>query len=386
MSLIETTQSPGVPVLPHTLRLGAVHLTVAGLDRSVAWYQRSLGLRVHARESAHAELGDGVETVVVLREDPQARPVGRHAGLFHYALLYPTREELARAAVRLAQTRTAIQGASDHGTHEAIYLADPDGNGIELAWDRDRDAWPAGLGYERGPAPLDFDSLLDTVAGEPPTELVGEGLRMGHLHLHVGDIERALAFYRDLLGLELQAHLGSAAFLAAGGYHHHLGINVWNGRGVDGPPPHTAGLRRWTVQLPTDAAVAELRERLVAAGEGAEPVDGGFELRDPWGTALAVVSTAATGLRSAASVPTGKPSPYLKQLAKHFRHKLDVRFEDHEAVIPFAFGHAELRAGEGELHLTAFAQTPAGLSRVEQVIGSHLERFGRRDELVVRWK
>jgi catechol 2,3-dioxygenase len=386
MSLIETTQSPGVPVLPNTLRLGAVHLTVAGLDRSVAWYQRSLGLRVHARERAHAELGDGVETVVVLREDPQARPVGRHAGLFHYALLYPTREELARAAVRLAQTRTAIQGASDHGTHEAIYLADPDGNGIELAWDRDRDAWPAGLGYERGPAPLDFDSLLDTVAGEPPTELVGEGLRMGHLHLHVGDIERALAFYRDLLGLELQAHLGSAAFLAAGGYHHHLGINVWNGRGVDGPPPHTAGLRRWTVQLPTDAAVAELRERLVAAGEGAEPVDGGFELRDPWGTALAVVSTAATGLRSAASVPTGKPSPYLKQLAKHFRHKLDVRFEDHEAVIPFAFGHAELRAGEGELHLTAFAQTPAGLSRVEQVIGSHLERFGRRDELVVRWK
>ena len=385
MSLIETTQSPGVPVLPNTLRLGAVHLTVAGLDRSVAWYQRSLGLRVHARERAHAELGDGVETVVVLREDPQARPAGRHAGLFHYALLYPTREELARAAVRLAQTRTAIQGASDHGTHEAIYLADPDGNGIELAWDRDRDAWPAGLGYERGPAPLDFDSLLDTVAGEPPTELVGEGLRMGHLHLHVGDIERALAFYRDLLGLELQAHLGSAAFLAAGGYHHHLGINVWNGRGVDGPPPHTAGLRRWTVQLPTDAAVAELRERLVAAGEGAEPVDGGFELRDPWGTALAVVSTAATGLRSVASVPTGKPSPYLKQLAKHFRHKLDVRFDDHEAVIPFAFGHAELRAGEGELHLSAFAQTPAGLSRVEQVIGSHLERFGRRDELVVRW-
>ena len=385
MSLIETTQSPGIPVLPTTLRLGAVHLTVADLDRSLAWYQRSLGLRVHARENAHAELGDGVETVLVLREDPQARPAGRHAGLFHYALLYPTREELARAAVRLAQTRTAIQGASDHGTHEAIYLADPDGNGIELAWDRDRDAWPAGLGYERGPAPLDFDSLLDTVAGDPPTDLVGEGLRTGHLHLHVGDIERALAFYRDLLGLELQADLGSAAFLAAGGYHHHLGINVWNGRGVDGPPPHTAGLRRWTVQLPTDADVAELRRRAERGGQSVEGVDGGFEVRDPWGTALAVVSTAATGLRSAAAVSTAKPSPYLKQLAKHFRHKLDVRFDDHDAVIPFAFGHAELHAGEGELHLNAFAQTPAGLARVEQVIGSHLERFGRRDELVVSW-
>ena len=116
---------------------------------------------------------------------------------------------------------------------------------------------------------------------------------MGHLHLHVGDVERALAFYRDLLGFELQADLGSAAFLSAGGYHHHLGINVWNGPGVDGPPPHTAGLRRWTVQLPTDADVAELRERLGGRRQAVEPVDGGFEVRDPWGTAIAVVSTAA---------------------------------------------------------------------------------------------
>jgi catechol 2,3-dioxygenase len=294
MTLIETTQPTASPALPNTLRLGAVHLTVADLDRSIAWYQRSLGLRVHAHEIAHAELGDGTETVVVLHADAQARPAGRHAGLFHYALLYPTREELARATVRLAQTRTAIQGASDHGTHEAIYLADADGNGIELAWDRDRDAWPAGLGYDRGPAPLDFDSLLDTVEGEPPADFAGDGLRMGHLHLHVGDVERALAFYRDLLGFELQADLGSAAFLSAGGYHHHLGINVWNGRGVDGPPPHTAGLRRWTVQLPTDADVRELRDRIAAVGQAVEPVEGGFEVRDPWGTAMAVVSTAAT--------------------------------------------------------------------------------------------
>ena len=118
---------------------------------------------------------------------------------------------------------------------------------------------------------------------------------MGHLHLHVGDVERALAFYRDLLGFELQADLGSAAFVSAGGYHHHLGVNVWNGRGVDGPLPHTAGLRRWTVQLPTDADVAELRERLVVAGEQAALVEGGFEVRDPWGTTMAVVSIGASG-------------------------------------------------------------------------------------------
>src|SRR5205085_10026154 len=165
-----------------------VHLRVSDVERSTGWYQRSLGLRVHRLEPPHAELGDGTTTVLVLTEDPAAVPAGRHAGLYHYALLYPAREELARAALRLAATRTPIQGASDHGTHEAIYLADLDGNGIELAWDRDRARWPTGLGYDRGPAALDFDSLLATVQGEAPAREVGEGLRMGHLHLHVGDI------------------------------------------------------------------------------------------------------------------------------------------------------------------------------------------------------
>src|SRR3954463_5237755 len=245
--------------LPAALRLGAVDLTVADLDRAVAWYQRALGLRVHAQDVGVAELGDGTETLVILHEDAQARPSGRHAGLYHYALLYPSREELARAAIRLAATGTPIQGASDHRTHEAIYLPDADGNGIELAWDRAREHWPAGLGYDRGPAPLDFDSLLATVEGEARSAQIGEGLRMGHLHLHVGDIEEGLRFYRDVLGFELQANLGSAAFVSAGGYHHHLGFNVWNGRGVGPAPEHTAGLRHWTVLLPTDADVAAVR-------------------------------------------------------------------------------------------------------------------------------
>ena len=290
MNLIYTPQPAIAPALPNTLRLAAVHLTVADLDRAVAWFERSLGLRVHARGIACAELGDGQEVIVVLHEDSTARPAGRHAGLYHYALLYPTREELARAAVRLTRTRTPIQGASDHGTHEAIYLPDADGNGIELAWDRDREQWPLGLGYDRGPAPLDLESLLNTVVGEEPTDVVAEGLRVGHLHLHVGDIEEALAFYRDILGFEVQAHLGSAAFVSAGGYHHHLGLNVWNGQGVVGPPPHTAGLRRWTVHLPTDADVTDLGERIAAAGWAVEQIDGGLEVRDPWGIPLAVVT------------------------------------------------------------------------------------------------
>src|SRR3954465_1795078 len=153
MSLTHPSHEPGAGArLPDALRLGPVQLTVADVDGAVAWYQHALGLRVHAHEATTAELGDGTETVVVLHEGAQARAPGRHAGLYHYALLYPTREELARAAVRLATTRTPIQGASDHGTHEAIYLAAPDGNGIELAADRARDAWPEGLGYAGGPA------------------------------------------------------------------------------------------------------------------------------------------------------------------------------------------------------------------------------------------
>lgn len=291
MSLIDThSDSRPRASLPATLRLGAVHLTVADVDRSVAWYQQALGLRVHRHDPTEAELGDGTETVVVLREDAQARPAGRHAGLYHYALLHPSREELARAALRLSATRTPIQGASDHRTHEAIYLPDIDGNGIELAADRPREQWPSGLGYDRGPAPLDFDNLLATVAGEEPTAHVGPGLRMGHLHLHVGGIDEGLAFYRDVIGFEPQANLGSAAFVSAGGYHHHLGFNIWNGPGVGPAPAHTVGLRRWTVELERDADVAAVRARVEDAGIATDAVDRGFLVRDPWQTAVAFVA------------------------------------------------------------------------------------------------
>ena len=288
-----TPAGPGTVALPAALRLGAVHLTVSQLDRSVAWYQHALGLRVHAHDASTADLGDGAETVLVLHEDAQARPAGGHAGLYHYALLYPTREELARAALRLSATRTPIDGASDHRTHEAIYLPDPDGNGIELAADRPRDAWPEDLGYARGPAPLDFEALMATIAGEPPVQQVGAGLRMGHLHLHVGDVERAVGFYRDVLGFELQANLGSAAFLSAGGYHHHVAVNVWRGPGVGPAPAHAAGLRHWTVELPAAADVAAVRERVERAGLAAEPRDRGFLVRDPWDIALVFQTGAA---------------------------------------------------------------------------------------------
>jgi catechol 2,3-dioxygenase len=277
-------------VLPATLRLGPVHLTVTSLDRSVEWYETALGLRLQRRDAGEAELGDGGVTVVHLHEDADAEPAGRHAGLYHYALLFPSREELARAVLRVSAAQAPVQGLSDHGTHEAIYLPDPDGNGIELAADRPRDRWPTEP-YGHGPAPLDLNALLATVEGGAPSPVVGDGLRVGHMHLHVGDIADALEFYCDVLGFELQFNLGTAAFVSAGGYHHHVGLNVWKGQGVGPPPPHTVGLEHWTVELPSADDVGDVRTRVERAGYEAESTAGGFRVLDPWKLAVMFVST-----------------------------------------------------------------------------------------------
>jgi catechol 2,3-dioxygenase len=276
------TESPAV--LPATLRLGAVHLTVSDLDRSAAFYEDAIGLKVHRREAGEAAMGVGEEDILVLVEEPNARRAGRHAGLYHYALLYPSREELAQAALRLAATETRIQGASDHGTHEAIYLPDPDGNGIELAADRPRDQWPMPLEYSGGPHPLDLDDLLAAAEGDLRPK-AGSGLAVGHVHLHVGDLDEGLRFYRDVLGFELITLIpGAAAFVAAGGYHHHLGFNIWRGQGVPAVPEGRVGLRHWTVVLPDREEVDAVRERVQKTGLEAEDHEGGgFLARDPWG-------------------------------------------------------------------------------------------------------
>jgi len=272
------------PRLPDTLRLGAVHLTVSSLDRSVGFYENSLGLRLHRREDGVAAMGVGDEDLLVLYEEPGARRAGRHAGLYHYALLFPSREELARAVMRLGATKTPVQGASDHGTHEAVYLPDPDGNGIELAADRPRERWLRPLDYAGGPHRLDTDDLLATVEGEEASPEIGPGLVVGHVHLHVGDLQRGLGFYRDTLGFELMTFMpGAAAFVSAGGYHHHLGFNVWRGEGVPPVPEGRVGLRHWTVVLEDAEDVAAVGERVRAAGIAGEEREGGLLVRDPWG-------------------------------------------------------------------------------------------------------
>jgi catechol 2,3-dioxygenase len=292
-----TGPAPSPPRLPAMLRLGAVHLTVTDLDRSVDFYESIIGLRVHHREDGVVTMGVGDEDLLILYGEPSARRAGRHAGLYHYALLYPSRQELARAALRLAATQTPIQGASDHGTHEAIYLPDPDGNGIELAADRPRELWPRPLEYAGGPHPLDLDGLLATIAGEEPRRKASPGLVVGHVHLHVGNLERGLGFYRDVLGFELMTFIpGAAAFVSAGGYHHHLGFNIWRGQGVPPVPEGRVGLRHWTVVLDDPEEVAAVRERIRAAGIATEEREGGFLVRDPWG--LAVVFATAQSLEA----------------------------------------------------------------------------------------
>src|SRR5215510_6090357 len=191
------TSPAAAPTLAATTRLGATHLTVSDLDRSLRFYQDAIGLRVHSHEDGRAALGAGGEDVLVLIEEPGAARAGRHAGLYHVALLYPSREELAFAVDRLIRTRTPVEGMSDHGTHEAIYLPDPDGNGLELAADRPREAWPELTAYGIGPQALDVRALY-AQAGEPRRQ--AEDVRTGHLHLHVGDLEAARAFYRDVVG------------------------------------------------------------------------------------------------------------------------------------------------------------------------------------------
>jgi catechol 2,3-dioxygenase len=288
-----STQTAHAPSLPATLRLGVVHLTVSDLDRSLAFYADGLGLQVIRRSGEEAALGGDAagEPLLVLHAQADAVRAGRHAGLYHVALLHSSRLELARTALRLASNRTMIDGASDHGISEALYLSDPDGNGVELYADRPRDVWPDlsdTSWLSNGPAPLDVHGLLGLVAGEEPRASIDPALVVGHLHLHVGDVARGLAFYRDVLGFDLMTDVGSAAFTSAGGYHHHVAFNVWRGRGVPAAPAGTVGLRHWTVVLATQAEVDAVRARVEAAGLALEPHgDGGFLTRDPWDIVIA---------------------------------------------------------------------------------------------------
>ena len=281
------TVSPSAPPIAAATTMGAVHLTVAELERSLAHYE-AIGLRVFERDRQRASLGAGEAELLVLVEEPGASPAHGHTGLYHFALRLPDRASLARWLAHAARERIPLQGLSDHFVSEAIYLADPDGHGIEIYWDRPRELWEGEVGTRMTTMPLDVQDLvaeLDDLASEPFGGLP-PGTDMGHVHLRVASVPATIEFYRDVLGLQLMADLPGAAFFGAGGYHHHIGSNAWESRGASPPPPGAAALRHATVVLPDRPERDRVIAQVAQSGQEPEPHRAGALVRDPSGNAL----------------------------------------------------------------------------------------------------
>ena len=276
--------------LPAEARLGAIRLRAGDAERLRDFYETTIGLRTLGTADGVTSLGANGEALVELLADPDApsRPP-RTTGLFHLALLVPTRADLARTLRRVAGSGGRLSGASDHLVSEALYLSDPEGNGIELYRDRPRDEWPlSGDSVEMATIPLDLENLLAEPGGEKADETMPAGTTLGHVHLQVADLDPAEAFWVDTLGLDVTARAyPGALFTSAGGYHHHVGLNTWAGVGAPSPPEGARGLARFEVVLPDAVAVDAAAERLSHMGE-VERVDGGVLAADPSGNAVLV--------------------------------------------------------------------------------------------------
>lgn len=264
--------------------IGHVHLTVANLERALAFYQQIIGLQLRRREGQTAYLGAGGADLLLLTEQPGARPVAGVTGLYHFAILTPSRLALAQSLRRLAESQTPLQGFADHGVSEAIYLADPDGNGIEIYRDRPRAEWPRrDQELAMVSDPLDVNGILAELGPQPkPWAGLAPETIIGHVHLHVSTIPPAEAFYCDVIGFDLMQRFGSSAsFVSAGGYHHHLGFNTWAGVNAPPPPADAVGLRYFTINLPDAAALAAVVKHIEQGGVTFNQKDGLIFLRDP---------------------------------------------------------------------------------------------------------
>lgn len=265
-------------------RLGAVQLTVSNLEHSLAFYQQVLGFQVHDQSDGRANLGASGEDILQLVELRNARHVTHHSGLYHFAVLTPSRLALAKVLRNLVEYGVPI-GGSDHLVSEAIYFSDLDGNGIEVYRDRPRQEWK----YENGQVvmgslPLDYQGILRELPVEPDNE-TWQGLEptttLGHMHLHVAHLPPTLHFYRDVVGFDLIVDWHNALFFSAGGYHHHLGTNVWAGVGAPPQPADAAGLRHYVIQLANASEKRALLERLAKDNTKFEERSDGLFVRDP---------------------------------------------------------------------------------------------------------
>ncbi|MGH9309022.1 MAG: VOC family protein [Vicinamibacterales bacterium] len=274
--------------LPDETRLGAVHLQVSDLNRSLDFYQQTMGLRVASRDGSRASLapqGDG-DALVWLTARHGVRPVPRQGllGLYHFAILLPDRPALGRFLQHLSEIG-AYTGTADHFVSESVYLTDPDGLGIEVYADRPRTAWR----HHQRQLYMTTDRLdvraVVASAGGVSWDGMPAGTVMGHVHLHVGDLDRAAAFYHAALGFDKVVwEYPGALFLSAGGYHHHLGTNTWS----SGPPAseEDARLLTWEIVVPSTPDAAAAAASLNGAGYRASETDQGWIANDPWGTTL----------------------------------------------------------------------------------------------------
>lgn len=269
------------------MRIGTVRLKVRDLEAVSAFYQSVLGLTPTETEPRRITLGTGMAPLLELVGDPSLAPHDpRQAGLFHTAFLMPSRADLARWLAHAAAARVSLQGASDHIVSEAIYLADPEGNGIEVYADRPVSRWRDRNGeIQMATDPLDVQDLLKAAGGTEWSGFPEAGI-VGHVHLQVGDTEAADRFYRDILGLDIAARYPGASFYGSGGYHHQLAGNVWNSRRAGVRPEGMAGLDRVEIVVRDTADFETIAARAESAGIEIANGSGGMNLLDPWGTAI----------------------------------------------------------------------------------------------------
>lgn len=269
------------------LRVGTVRLKVRDLDAVSTFYQSVLGLSPVANSEQRITLGVGGIPLLELEGDPTLSPLDpRQAGLFHAAFLMPTRSDLARWVAHIAEARVPLQGASDHIVSEAIYLADPEGNGIEVYADRPVSAWHGAAGEIRmSTDPLDLPGLLQSAEGTEWSGFPDNG-SIGHVHLQVGDTGEADAFYRDVLGLDIASRYPGASFYGSGGYHHQLAGNIWNSRRAGKRPEGMVGLDAVELHVRNPHDLTAIAARAESAGIASITNTDGLSLHDPWGTAI----------------------------------------------------------------------------------------------------
>lgn len=273
-------------LLPQELEIGLVQIRVSNLERSLTFYQNVVGLKILRQHGREVEMtADGVHVLLVLREIEEAQVLRRNsaAGLYHFAILLPDRPSLGLALRNLIDSGIHI-GQGDHLVSEALYIQDPDNNGIEIYRDRPRDTWQhdAHGNVVMTTDPVDVDGLLAASDGLEWTGLPA-GTVIGHVHFHVGDLAEARKFYVDALGFVPTTQYGdSALFISAGGYHHHMGLNIWAGQGAPAAPANAPGIDYFTLLLPSSQDVTEAAERVKRAGYRVEVTDGVTTVTDPW--------------------------------------------------------------------------------------------------------